>query len=99
MNKPDWLLDGPADASRHLILAHGAGQGMRSGFMKAMAQGLGAAGLRVVRFRFPYMIEMERTGKGRPPDRRAVLLDASAAPWASAASWAGFPRHRLIHRP
>jgi uncharacterized protein len=76
MYQPDWLLDGPPDASRHLILAHGAGEGMRSGFMQAMARELGAAGLRVVRFQFPYMVETERTGKRRPPDRQAVLLDA-----------------------
>jgi predicted alpha/beta-hydrolase family hydrolase len=76
MNKPDWLLDGPANARRCLILAHGGGQGMRSEFMEAMARELGTAGLRVVRFQFPYMMEMERTGKRRPPDRPTVLLDA-----------------------
>jgi len=76
MNKPDWLLDGPPDARRHLVLAHGAGQGMHSELMEAIARQLAAAGLRVVRFQFPYMMEMERTGKRRPPDRQAVLLDA-----------------------
>jgi predicted alpha/beta-hydrolase family hydrolase len=76
MSENHWLPDGPADASRHLILAHGAGQGMRSEFMEAMVQRLGGAGVRVVRFQFPYMIEMERSGKRRPPDRQGVLLDA-----------------------
>ncbi|EJT83469.1 hypothetical protein PPS11_35155 [Pseudomonas putida S11] len=43
-----------------LILAHGAGAPMDSGFMDEMAQRLAALGVAVVRFEFPYMAE--RTG-------------------------------------
>jgi predicted alpha/beta-hydrolase family hydrolase len=67
------LFDGPADAEITLVLAHGAGAPMEAPFMQAMAQGLATAGLRVVRFEFPYMAERRRTGKKRRPDREPVL--------------------------
>ncbi len=59
-----------------LILTHGAGAGMSSPFMKKVTQLLCDQGLSVVRFEFPYMQKMAQTGKRRPPDRQAVLLDA-----------------------
>jgi predicted alpha/beta-hydrolase family hydrolase len=49
---------------------------MDSDFMAAFAEGLGARGLRVARFEFPYMAARRRDGRKRPPDREAVLLDA-----------------------
>jgi hypothetical protein len=49
---------------------------MRSPFMDAIAAGLVAGGLRVVRFEFPYMAEMRRSGKRRAPDREPVLRAA-----------------------
>jgi predicted alpha/beta-hydrolase family hydrolase len=67
------LIDGPSQAVRTLILAHGAGQGMDSPFMEHIAGALARAGLRVVRFAFPYMTEMRRTGKRKPPNREPVL--------------------------
>lgn len=67
-------IDGAAEADRTLILAHGAGQDMRSELMDFMAQALAAGGLRVVRFRFPYMDQIAGNGPHRPPDREAVLL-------------------------
>jgi predicted alpha/beta-hydrolase family hydrolase len=66
---------GPADAPAVLILAHGAGQPMDSPFMAAIAGDLAAAGIRVVRFNFPYMTRAKREGKRRPPDREPVLLE------------------------
>ncbi|SDW32724.1 hypothetical protein SAMN05421783_10349 [Thiocapsa roseopersicina] len=69
------LIDGPADARCHLILAHGAGQGADSSFMSAVAHGLAAAGLRVVRFSFPYMVVSEVEGRRRPPDREPILIE------------------------
>lgn len=41
--------------------------------MSAFAAGLSDAGLRVVRFEFPYMKTMQSTGRRRPPDREPVL--------------------------
>jgi predicted alpha/beta-hydrolase family hydrolase len=66
-----FVFDGPATAR----LAHGAGAGMDSTFLAAMAEGLAGRGFRVARFEFPYMAA-RRTGKKRPPDREPVLRDA-----------------------
>ena len=56
-----------------VVLAHGAGAGMRSDFMEYYATELSERGLGVVRFQFPYM---ERSSGGRrPPDRMDVLLE------------------------
>ncbi len=73
---PFLLTDGPADSPVTIALAHGAGAGMDHEFMTAFAEGLADAGLRVVRFEFPYMAERRRTGKRRPPNREPVLREA-----------------------
>jgi predicted alpha/beta-hydrolase family hydrolase len=72
----DWLIDGPANASCTVVLAHGAGAGMDTPFMTAFAQGLAERGLRVLRFEFPYMAQFRKTGKKRPPDREPALREA-----------------------
>ncbi len=71
----ELLFNGPADASRTIVLAHGAGAGMDSPFMEFFARGLGQSGVRVVRFEFPYMASRRRTGKKKPPDRESVLRE------------------------
>jgi len=48
---------------------------MNTPYMNAFAQGLAAAGFRVVRFEFPYMAARRATGKKQGPDRQPVLLD------------------------
>ncbi|WP_028632176.1 alpha/beta family hydrolase [Pseudomonas parafulva] len=58
-----------------LILAHGAGAPMDSGFMDEMAQRLAALGVAVVRFEFPYMAQRRQGGSKRPPNPQQVLLD------------------------
>ncbi|WP_421868734.1 alpha/beta family hydrolase [Motiliproteus sp.] len=70
------LVDGPADAEIQLLLAHGAGAGMEHEFMQAIAEGLAARGIRVIRFEFPYMHRRRVDGKKRPPDRMPKLLDS-----------------------
>jgi len=70
----DILFDGPKDAAHTLVLAHGAGVPMDSPFMEVFAAGLGARGIRVGRFEFPYMVLRRATGKKRPPDRQPILL-------------------------
>jgi hypothetical protein len=67
------MIDGPLHASHTVVLAHGAGAGMDSEFMQAMADGLADCGLKVVRFEFPYMIRRRETGTRRPPDRGPIL--------------------------
>ncbi|MFP4280078.1 MAG: alpha/beta family hydrolase [Halochromatium sp.] len=74
-NAHDVLTDGPPDAHWTLVLAHGAGQGMDAPFMAHIARALGRAGLRVIRFEFPYMTEIRRTGRRTPPNREPVLLE------------------------
>ncbi|MGV6473925.1 MULTISPECIES: alpha/beta family hydrolase [Azotobacter] len=72
-----WLWSGPPPAESHacLILAHGAGAPMDSGFMAGMAERLAVRGISVVRFEFPYMAERRSGGGRRPPDPQARLLD------------------------
>jgi len=74
--KPKLLIDGHRQASQTVVLAHGAGAGMESEFMQAMADGLACHGLRVIRFEFPYMIRRREAQTRRPPDRESVLRDA-----------------------
>src|SRR5579863_79639 len=73
--EPDFLIDGPAKGPT-VVLAHGAGAPMDSPFMAIVARGLAAAGLRAVRFEFPYMRARRERGERKGPDREAVLLDA-----------------------
>jgi len=68
----DMLADGPADGPRFLF-AHGAGAPMDSPWMATVAHGLAEAGLRVVRFEFPYMARRRAEGTRRPPDREPAL--------------------------
>ena len=78
-NKPiqqKLLIDGPRHAAQTVVFAHGAGAGMDSEFMQAMALGLADCGLKVVRFEFPYMIQRRETGTRRPPNRAPILLQA-----------------------
>lgn len=65
-----YLTDGPANAPRVFLFAHGAGAPMSHSFMSTVARGMGERGIRVVRFNFAYM----DAGR-RMPDRQPVLLD------------------------
>lgn len=68
---PEILRAGPDDGRAVVVLAHGAGAGMRSDFMAFQADALAAAGLLSLRFEFPYM----SAGK-KAPDKAAVLEEA-----------------------
>ena len=83
----EFLIDGDNNAATTVVLAHGAGAPMGSPFMDAFAQGLAAAGLRVVRFEFAYMRARRTEGKRKGPDRAPVLLDA----WRSVIAGLGDP--------
>jgi predicted alpha/beta-hydrolase family hydrolase len=61
-------------ASASLILAHGAGAPMDSEFMQQMTERLLACGIAVFRFEFAYMAERRATGRKRPPNPQAQLL-------------------------
>lgn len=75
MSGLSFLTDGPADAPHRFVLAHGAGASMDNPTMEAIATGVAAAGIRVVRFEFPYMRRRRDGGRRGPPDRQAVLLE------------------------
>ena len=81
----EFLEDGPTDAKATLILAHGAGAAMDSEFMTFVAEELAGAGIRVLRFEFPYMAQRRTTGKSKPPDREPILLDT----WRAAVAGCG----------
>jgi predicted alpha/beta-hydrolase family hydrolase len=68
------VLTRPADARWMLVLAHGAGAGMRHAFMEALAEELVSVGVAILRYQFPYMEE----GRG-VPDRPKVLTATVAA--------------------
>jgi predicted alpha/beta-hydrolase family hydrolase len=71
------LWQAPASASACLVLAHGAGAGMRHRAMGAIAHGLGERGIAVLRYQFPYM---EKGGKrvDPPPIAHAAVRAAVA---------------------
>ncbi len=64
----DLLIDRPGQPRARFLFAHGAGAPMDSDFMQAIAAGLGARGIEVVRFEFPYMAERRSGGGRRPPN-------------------------------
>ncbi len=72
----DLLINGSKSADCTVVLAHGAGAAMDTDFMNAFAEGISAAGHRVVRFEFPYMAEKRRTGKKKAPNRAPQLRQA-----------------------
>jgi len=74
----------PAGSDAVLVLAHGAGSGMRAPFMEGFAEEIGRLGVATLRFEFPYM----QAGR-RAPDRPAVLLDAWREAFAEGVEGAG----------
>ena len=70
------LVDGSHEAPLALVLAHGAGAPMDLPFMNSIAQGIGSAQVRVVRFEFPYMAARRISGKRQAPDREAILIES-----------------------
>jgi predicted alpha/beta-hydrolase family hydrolase len=70
------LVNGSSSAPITLALAHGAGVAMDSRFMNTVAEAIGGAEVRVVRFEFPYMAARRTSGKRGAPDREPVLIDS-----------------------
>jgi hypothetical protein len=62
------ILNRPSDARWLLVLAHGAGAGMRHTFMENLASELAAVQIATLRYQFPYM--QQRRGR---PDAPGVL--------------------------
>jgi uncharacterized protein len=74
VGKVSGLLILPKGAQAVLVLAHGAGAGMRHRFMEETAQKLADHGIATFRYQFPYM---EKASKR--PDREAVLTTSVRA--------------------
>ena len=64
---------GQAEAGLTLLLAHGAGAGMKTSFTDTSAEGIACRGLGVVRFEFPYMQKASEIGRRRPPNAAQVI--------------------------
>jgi predicted alpha/beta-hydrolase family hydrolase len=71
------LLRGPDDPRALLVLAHGAGAGMRHPFMERMAEELSQRDIATLRYQFPYM-EAGKRRPDRPPVARATVRAAVA---------------------
>jgi len=70
----EFLVNSPERNPKGIFLmAHGAGRGPANPFMETIARGIVDAGVRVVRFHFPYMERMLRTGEKVPPDGGSIL--------------------------
>jgi predicted alpha/beta-hydrolase family hydrolase len=78
------LLRRPPDACCVLALAHGAGAGMRHGFLEGVAAALAGRGVASLRYQFPYAERGSRRPDARPvlvaTVRAAVAATREAAP-------------------
>jgi len=68
LGKVSGILRRPPDAWVGLVLAHGAGAGMRHRFMEAISEVLARHGVATLRYQFPYL-----EAGGRRPDPPGVL--------------------------
>lgn len=78
---PALLLE-PPNARSLYVLAHGAGAGMRHGFMERIAHALAGAGVATFRYEFPYMA----AGRKRPDGAPVLEATVAAAVRAAAAA-------------
>jgi predicted alpha/beta-hydrolase family hydrolase len=78
------LLLRPRDAVALLVLAHGAGAGMRHAFLEDLARSLAGAGFATLRYQFPYTEK-----KLKRPDPPAILTATVRAAVRLAAEKAG----------
>ena len=74
------IINGTEKARTRLILAHGSGSDMETPFMNTMAKNITSqikidGGFSVVRFNFPYIDSIKKSGKKRPPDRADKLIE------------------------
>lgn len=69
------LLRQPSDARAFLVLAHGAGAGMRHAFLESIATALAERDVATLRYQFPYV----EKGSRRPDPRPLLLATVRAA--------------------
>lgn len=73
------LLEHPQDSKLCLVLAHGAGAGMRHPFMAALSADLAARGVATLRYQFPYMERGEKRTDAPSLCHAAVRAAVAAA--------------------
>ncbi|WP_448567484.1 alpha/beta family hydrolase [Thalassotalea ganghwensis] len=72
---PSKLINTPeCDIKATVVFAHGAGADKESDFLEVVTKRLIDAGIKVIRFNFPYMDKRAVDGKRRPPDRMPTLI-------------------------
>ena len=81
------LLVRPAGARLALVLAHGAGAGMRHPFLAAVAERCAAHGVATLRYQFPYI----EAGGHRPDPPELAVATVRAAVEAAAHALPGLP--------
>jgi len=81
------LLVRPAGARLALVLAHGAGAGMRHPFLAAVAERCAAHGVATLRYQFPYI----EAGGHRPDPPELAVATVRAAVEAAAHAMPGLP--------
>jgi predicted alpha/beta-hydrolase family hydrolase len=62
-----------------LVLAHGAGAGMRHPFLQAIAEALAGQGVATLRYQFPYMSQGVRGARPDPPAVAVATVRAAVA--------------------
>src|SRR5262245_36628691 len=75
----DFLASGPSRPTARYVCAHGAGAGMATAFLAAMAAALAEQGIATLRFEFAYMAARRTGGARRPPPRAERLMDEYVA--------------------
>jgi predicted alpha/beta-hydrolase family hydrolase len=75
----DFLAAGPSRAGARYVCAHGAGAGMATPFLAAIAAALAEEGIATLRFEFAYMTARRAGGTRRPPPRAERLIDEYVA--------------------
>jgi uncharacterized protein len=75
----DFLASGPSRPTARYVCAHGAGAGMATPFLAAMATALTEQGIATLRFEFAYMAARRAGGNRKPPPRAERLMDEYVA--------------------
>jgi uncharacterized protein len=71
----ELLVTGPPDPVARFLCAHGAGAGMSTPFMEAVARLLAERRIAAFRFEFAYMAARRQGGSRKPPPRAERLMD------------------------
>src|SRR3989441_9249266 len=74
----DHLLTAQADARALLVLAHGAGAGMRHAFLERAARAFAQHGIATYRYEFPYM-QAKKSRPDSPAVAEAAVREAVVA--------------------